>query len=214
MDWHGMPPEEIERKSFEIITRELGDFPLPPDRDAVVKRVIHTTADFEYARTLYFSEGAVEAGLAALRTGAHIVTDTRMAQAGVSKPALEKLGGAVHCFMADADVAEAAKARMTTRAAVSMEKACTLPFPLIVAVGNAPTALLRLRELMLEVKIAPRLIIAAPVGFVNVVESKELIRDAGAPCIVAQGRKGGSTVAAAICNALLYQAVRTEKADG
>lgn len=207
MNWHDMPPEEIERKSFEIITRELGEFQIPPDREAVVKRVIHTTADFEYARNLYFSEDAVEAGLAALRAGAHIVTDTRMAQAGISKPALERLGGTVHCFMADGTVAEAAKARGITRAAVSMEKACTLPYPLILAVGNAPTALLRLRELMLEGKIAPRLIIAAPVGFVNVVESKELIRGAGAPCIVAGGRKGGSTVAAAICNALLYQAL-------
>ena len=199
---------EIEKKSFEIITRELGDFPVLPDRAPILKRVIHTTADFDYARNLYFSEDAVSAAKEALLRGAHIITDTRMAQAGINKAALSELGGAVHCFMSDGDVAEAAKARGITRAAVSMEKACTLEVPLIFAVGNAPTALLRLHELIGEGRVRPRLIIGVPVGFVNVVESKALIKASGLPCIVAEGRKGGSNVAAAICNALLYELTR------
>lgn len=205
MDWHTLPPMDIEKKSFEIITRELGDLPVPPEQAPVLKRVIHTTADFDYAKNLYFSEGSVRAGKEALLGGAHIVTDTKMAEAGINKAILRQLGGAVHCFMSDEDVAAAAKARGITRAAVSMEKACTLDFPLIFAIGNAPTALLRLKELMDEGRIIPKLIIGVPVGFVNVVESKDIIKAAGIPCIIAEGRKGGSNVAAAICNALLYE---------
>lgn len=204
MDWHTLPPQEIELRSFEIIRHELGDTPIPSEQEPILKRVIHTTADFDYVRNLYFSETAVQAGLNALRSGAHIVTDTRMAEAGINKTALSKLGGAVHCFMADADVAAAAKERNITRAAVSMEKACALNVPLIIAVGNAPTALLRLHELIQAGCISPLLVIGAPVGFVHVVESKEIMKNAGVPCIIAEGRKGGSTVAAAICNALLY----------
>lgn len=203
-------PEEIEKESFAIIGRELGEKSIPADREAIVKRVIHTTADFDYVENLCFSPEAVAGALAVLKNGAVIVTDTQMAAAGVNKAALAKLGGRLKCFMADEDVARAAKAGATTRAAASMDKAAALPEALkgslILAVGNAPTALLRLHELIGEERIKPALIIGVPVGFVNVVESKELIMTAGVPYIVARGRKGGSNVAAAVCNALLYQA--------
>ena len=207
-DWRALTPADIERRSFEIITEELGETGFSPLELLVLKRVIHATADFEYAQTLYFSENAAEHGIGLLRRGAHILTDTNMAKAGVNKAALSKLGGDVHCFMADEEVARQAKAQGITRAAVSMEKIAGLPRPLIVAVGNAPTALLRLHELMAGGSAAPDLIVATPVGFVNVVESKQVIQAGKTPCIVARGRRGGSTVAAAICNALLYEAVR------
>ncbi|HWP50462.1 MAG TPA: precorrin-8X methylmutase [Clostridia bacterium] len=207
-DWRALPPADIERRSFEIITEELGKTDFSPVELLVLKRVIHTTADFEYAKTLYFSENAAEHSVQLLMQGAHILTDTNMAKAGVNKTALAKLGGDVHCFMADEEVAQQAKAQGITRAAASMEKIDGLPRPLIVAVGNAPTALLRLHELIAEGMLSPNLIIAAPVGFVNVIESKQIIQTGTTPCIVAQGRRGGSTVAAAICNALLYEAVR------
>jgi precorrin-8X/cobalt-precorrin-8 methylmutase len=201
-------PMEIEKRSFEIITELLGDRELDPDNAPVIKRVIHTTADFEYADTLRFSEYAVQKGIAALRGGCDIVTDTQMARAGINKTALGRLGGTVHCFMSDPDVAQEAQERGITRAAVSMERAAALARPCIFAIGNAPTALLSLKELMEAGRLAPALVIGVPVGFVNVVESKERIMAAGAPYIVSQGRKGGSNVAAAICNALLYQIAR------
>jgi precorrin-8X/cobalt-precorrin-8 methylmutase len=205
MNWHDLPPMAIEKRSFEIITQELGSRQLEPELAPIIKRVIHTTADFDYADTLYFSQHAVKAGKEALLAGATIITDTRMAEAGINKTSLARLNGAVRCFMSDPDVAESAKARNITRAAVSMEKACSIGGPLIIAVGNAPTALLRLSELIAEGQIKPSLIIGVPVGFVNVVESKEVIQASGVPCILAMGRKGGSNVAAAICNALLYE---------
>ena len=201
-------PKDIEKRSFEIITELLGSRRLDPENEPVIKRVIHTTADFDFADNLVFSPHAVEQGLRALRAGCDIVTDTQMAKAGISKPALEKLGGRVHCFMSDADVAQEAQKRGLTRAAVSMERAAALQKPCIFAVGNAPTALLRLRELIDDGRLAPALVIGVPVGFVNVVESKEQILSASVPHIVARGRKGGSAVAAAICNALLYQLTR------
>ena len=201
-------PKDIEKRSFEIITELLGSRRLDPENEPVIKRVIHTTADFDFADSLVFSPHAVEQGLRALRAGCDIVTDTQMAKAGISKPALEKLGGRVHCFMSDADVAQEAQKRGLTRAAVSMERAAALQKPCIFAVGNAPTALLRLRELIDDGRVAPALVIGVPVGFVNVVESKEQILSASVPHIVARGRKGGSAVAAAICNALLYQLIR------
>ena len=201
-------PKDIEKRSFEIITELLGSRRLDPENEPVIKRVIHTTADFDFADNLVFSPHAVEQGLRALRAGCDIVTDTQMAKAGISKPALEKLGGRVHCFMSDADVAQEAQKRGLTRAAVSMERAAALQKPCIFAVGNAPTALLRLRELIDDGRVAPALVIGVPVGFVNVVESKEQILSASVPHIVARGRKGGSAVAAAICNALLYQLTR------
>lgn len=201
-------PKDIEKRSFEIITELLGSRRLDPENEPVIKRVIHTTADFDFADSLVFSPHAVEQGLRALRAGCDIVTDTQMAKAGISKPALEKLGGQVHCFMSDADVAQEAQKRGLTRAAVSMERAAALQKPCIFAVGNAPTALLRLRELIDDGRVAPALVIGVPVGFVNVIESKEQILSASVPHIVARGRKGGSAVAAAICNALLYQLTR------
>ena len=197
-------PAEIERRSFEIIEEELGR-ELDPVQKPIIKRVIHTTADFSYADTLCFSDGAVEAGLAALREGCDIVTDTNMGKSGINKTRLAQYGGEVHCFMADEDVAKEAKSRGTTRAVISMEKSATIGKDVIYAIGNAPTALIRLYELIAEGKIHPKIIIGVPVGFVNVVEAKELIMTADVPYIVARGRKGGSNVAAAICNALLYQ---------
>lgn len=197
-----------------IITQELAarGIALPPENAAVVRRVIHTTADFEYAETLRFTPKAVERGTAALRGGAPIVTDTNMARAGVSQPALARLGGQVHCFMADGEVAAAARAAGTTRAVAAMEKAAREYPGAVLAVGNAPTALFKLCEL-LEAGLRPALVIGVPVGFVNVVESKERLLDAclrwDVPAIVAMGRKGGSTVAAAVCNALLYTAAGT-----
>ncbi len=197
-------PAEIERRSFEIIAEELGERVLDPIQAPVIKRVIHTTADLDYADTLTFTHQAVEAGLAAFRDGAPLVTDTNMAMAGVNKAALKRCGSTVHCFMADGDVAAAARERQTTRACASMEKAAKLGLNGIYAIGNAPTALIRLYELIREGRVRPRLVIGVPVGFVNVVQAKELILTAEVPCIVARGRKGGSNVAAAICNSLLY----------
>ena len=201
-------PMDIEKRSFEIITELLGDTPIAPENELVVKRVIHTSADFDYAKNLAFSEGAVAKGIAALKDGCDIVTDTQMAKAGINKTILGKLGGQVHCFMSDEDVAREAKARGVTRAIVSMERAAKLPKPCIFAIGNAPTALISLHEQILAEKVQPALVIGVPVGFVNVVESKELIIGSPVPYIVARGRKGGSNVAAAICNALLYQITR------
>lgn len=201
-------PMDIEKRSFEIITEILGGRPLEAENELVIKRVIHTTADFDYADNLVFSPGAVAKGIAALRAGCHIVTDTSMAMSGINKTVLGRLGGQVHCFIADPDVAEEAKARGVTRSTVSMERAARLEQPCIFAVGNAPTALIALHELMAAGKVKPALVIGVPVGFVNVVESKELILADDVPSIVARGRKGGSNVAAAICNALLYQITR------
>ena len=201
-------PAEIEKRSFEIITELLGDRKLDSENELVIKRVIHTTADFDYADNLVFSEHAVRKGIEALKAGCDIVTDTQMARSGINKTVLEKLGGAVHCFMSDPEVAAEAKSRGITRAVVSMEHAARLTKPLIFAIGNAPTALMRLRELIDAGEVAPALVIGVPVGFVNVVESKEQIIQSSAPHIVARGRKGGSNVAAAIVNALLYQISR------
>ena len=201
-------PMDIEKRSFEIITEILGDRQLPPENELVIKRVIHTSADFDYVDNLCFSEGAVARALEALRGGCDIVTDTQMAKAGINKTILGKLGGQVHCFMSDEDVAKEARERGITRATVSMERAAALDKPCIFAIGNAPTALFSLDAQIKAGKIRPALIIGVPVGFVNVVESKEMIMEAGVPYIVARGRKGGSNVAAAICNALLYQIQR------
>ena len=198
-------PEEIEKKSMEIITSELGGRTWPEPEFSIVKRCIHTSADFDYAQNLCFSENAANIGLEALKNGAHIVTDTRMAWSGINKAKLAQFGGEAHCFMSDPDVAAEAKERGVTRAAICMERGAALDQPVIFAIGNAPTALIRLYELMQEGKVKPALIIGAPVGFVNVVESKELIMEAGAPYIVPRGRKGGSNIAATICNAMLYR---------
>ena len=199
-------PAEIEKRSFEIITEELGDRNIAPENELVVKRAIHTTADFDYADNLVFSKDAVKRACEALKNGACIVTDTNMGKAGINKKSLARFGGEVFCFMADEDVAREARENGTTRAVASMEKAAAMDRDCIYAIGNAPTALVRLYELIQEGRVHPKLIIGVPVGFVNVEASKELILTLpDTPYIVARGRKGGSNVAAAICNALLYQ---------
>lgn len=197
-------PRDIEKRSFEIITEEM-DPKIPEDEKApIIKRVIHTSADFEYAKTMCFSDDVVKNTLEAIKNGACIVTDTQMGKAGINKNSLAKYGGEVYCFMSDEDVAQTAKENGTTRATASMDKASLLDKPVIFAIGNAPTALVRLYELIKEGKVNPALIIGVPVGFVNVIQSKELIMSLDVPYIVARGRKGGSNVAAAICNALIY----------
>jgi precorrin-8X/cobalt-precorrin-8 methylmutase len=197
-------PQDIEKRSFEIITEELGDVQLDPVNEPIIKRVIHTTADFDYLENLYFSENAVKDIQNAIKNGAVIVTDTQMAKSGINKKELAKYGGEVLCFMSDEDVAENAKANGTTRAVASMEKAAKLDRDVIFAIGNAPTALVKIFELINQKKLSPKGIIATPVGFVNVVEAKNLIITTPCPKIVAKGRKGGSNVAAAVCNAILY----------
>lgn len=206
--YKNIKPMDIEKRSFEIIGSLIGEGKIDAENEAVVKRVIHTSADFDYVENLIFSEEAVKKGIDALKNGCDIVTDTQMAKAGINKTILGKLGGEVHCFMADEDVALEAKQRGVTRAVVSMERAAALAKPCIFAIGNAPTALIRLHDMVKEEKLDPALIIGVPVGFVNVVESKELILASDIPHIVARGRKGGSNVAAAICNALIYQIMR------
>ena len=201
-------PNDIEKRSMEIIAEELGEVKLDEEKLSIIKRVIHTSADFDYVRTLHFSEDAVQKALEALKNGATIVTDTNMAKAGINKAGMDKLGCKAVCYMADPDVAAQAKIEGSTRAAACMEKACLIEGPVIIAIGNAPTALVRLDELIKAGTIKPELIIGVPVGFVNVVEAKELIMQAGVPYIVARGRKGGSNVAAAICNALIYKLTR------
>lgn len=209
-------PGDIEKRSFEIITEELGERTFDPLEEPIIKRCIHTSADFDYADQLYFSPGAVKIGIEAIKKGARIVTDTNMGKAGVNKTALGKFGGEVLCFMADEDVAEAAKREGTTRAVASVKKAAALTAkgadrPLILAVGNAPTALIEAYELIQKGEFAPDLVIGVPVGFVNVIPAKERIMEAGVPCIVARGRKGGSNIAAAICNALIYMSFNKTK---
>lgn len=197
-------PADIEKKSFSIISEILGDRTFDPLQEPIIKRAIHTSADFDYADNLYFSQGVVSQLLDAIRQGADIVTDTQMAKAGISKKTLQRFGGQVHCFISDEDVAREAKERGVTRAVVSMERACSIRKPLIFAIGNAPTALLHIKTLTEEGRLSPVGVVGVPVGFVNVVESKEEMMKTEIPCIVARGRKGGSNIAAAICNALLY----------
>ncbi len=201
-----LAPAEIEKRSFEIITSELEEkgIVLDPVNEPVIKRCIHTSADFEYAKTLSFSEGAVEKLKELIRGGAYIVTDTNMALAGINKKKLATFGGEALCYMADEEVAAEAKERGITRAAVSMEKAARLDRDVIFAIGNAPTALIRLHEMMKEGIYTPKFVIGVPVGFVNVVASKELFLDSDVPYIINRGRKGGSNISAAICNAVLY----------
>jgi precorrin-8X/cobalt-precorrin-8 methylmutase len=201
-----MHPEEIERRSFAIIAELLAGKKTDRENEHVIKRCIHASADPEYADSLYFSDRAVFLLEEALKGGCRIVTDTRMAQAGINGRLAAKWGVEVLCFMGDADVAEEAAARGIPRAVVSMEKAMELAGPVLFAVGNAPTILLRLYDAITRENYVPCGIVAVPVGFVNVVESKELILRTPVPCIAARGRKGGSSIAAAVCNALLLHA--------
>ena len=204
IELENVKPRDIESRSFAIITEELGDKQLIPGTELIVKRCIHTSADFDYADNLAFSEDVVNKAIEAIKNGACIVTDTQMAKSGINKKALARYGGEVYCFMSDEDVAKEPKEKGSTRATVCMDKAAAMDKPLIFAICNAPTALVRLYELITEGKLKPELIIGVPVGFVNVVQSKELIMETDAPYIVAKGRKGGSNIAACIVNALLY----------
>ncbi|OLR62661.1 precorrin-8X methylmutase [Anaerostipes sp. 992a] len=199
-------PSEIEKKSMEMITEELGERKFPEYEEPVVKRCIHTSADFDYANNLIFSEDAARQAIQAIRDGASIITDTRMAASGINKKRLAQFGGQVYCFMDHEDVAQEAKERGCTRAVICMERGAKMEGPVIFAIGNAPTALIHLYELIQDGKVDPVLVIGVPVGFVNVIESKELFLESEIPHIIAKGRKGGSTIAAAICNALIYQA--------
>ena len=197
-------PREIEQRSMETITKELNGRTWPEPEFSVIKRCIHTSADFDYADNLCFSPDACQIGIEALKNGADIVTDTKMAMSGINKNKLATFGGQVHCYISDPDVVEEAKARGCTRSTVSMERGARIQKPVIFVIGNAPTALIELDRLIKEGAVKPALIVGVPVGFVNVVESKELIMQAGVPYIVARGRKGGSNIGAAIINALLY----------
>lgn len=200
-------PEEIEKRSFAIIAEELKErnLILPKEQEMITKRVIHTSADFEYAQTMTYSKNAVCIIKKLILNGADIVTDTNMTLAGINKKVLARYGGEAHCFMADEEVARIAKERRVTRAVVSMEKASKIEKPVIFAIGNAPTALIQLYEMMQKDSFRPAFIIGVPVGFVNVEAAKELIMETDIPYIINRGRKGGSTVAAAICNAVLYE---------
>ena len=208
MDIEYIKPAEIEKRSFEILTAELSErgTVLTGDTASVIKRCIHTTADFDYAETMHFSDGAVQKLKELIRSGASIVTDTNMALSGISKKEFAKYGGKLFCFMAEEDVAKEAKERKITRASVSMEKAMHLDAPVIFVIGNAPTALITLHEHY-------TFVIGVPVGFVNVEAAKELIIATEIPYIINAGRKGGSNVAAAIVNAVLYQ-MREEPEEG
>ena len=200
-------PSDIEKRSFEIIGEELNKMGivLPAENESVIKRAIHTSADFDYAHTLKFSKDAVKTACNLIKCGADIVTDTNMGLTGINKKTLAKYGGEVHCFMADEDVALEAKEKGVTRAYVSMQRAAKIGKPVIFAIGNAPTALVSLYEMFKSGEFTPDFVIGVPVGFVNVEVSKELIMSTDIPYIVNEGRKGGSNIAAAICNALLYQ---------
>ena len=200
-------PGDIEKRSFEIIGEELEKMgiEIPEDKAFLIKRAIHTTADFDYAKSLYFSEGVIKKAAKLIREGAIIVTDTNMAKSGINASEVSRYGGDVLCFMADEDVAKEAKERGITRACVSMERAAKLNKKVIFAIGNAPTALISIKEMMDESGFMPELVIGVPVGFVNVEYAKELIIESGCDCIVNRGRKGGSNVCAAICNAILYE---------
>lgn len=199
-------PKDIEKRSFEIISEELAakGKALPLEYQHIIKRCIHTSADFDYADTMYFGEGVVEKIEDAIKNGCTIVTDTNMAMAGINKSRLSNCGSDVMCFISQEKVAEEARERGVTRSYVSMEWAILLEKPVIFAVGNAPTALLSIMDLVKKEKINPVAVIGVPVGFVNVVESKELLIESGIPCIVNRGRKGGSNIAACIVNAILY----------
>ena len=200
-------PQDIEKRSFAIISKELEEkgIVLPKEQELVTKRAIHTSADFDYAKTMTYSAHAVGIAKKLIQNGADIVTDTNMALAGVNKKELAKYGGEAHCFMAEEEVAKIAKERGVTRAAVSMEKEAQIEKPVIFTIGNAPTALIELYEMIQSGKYRPAFIIGVPVGFVNVEAAKDLILKTDVPYIINRGRKGGSNIAAAICNALLYE---------
>lgn len=199
-------PMDIEKRSFEIIGEEMGPHNFTERELKIIKRVIHTTADFEYKDIVYIREGAIEAALEVLKKGTTIYTDTKMALSGISKKGLKDLNSEAVCFVSDEKVSEIAKERGVTRSMAAVEKAVEDGVEFFVF-GNAPTALFRLKELILEGKANAKFILAAPIGFVGAAESKEEIEKLDIPMITVRGRKGGSTVAAAIVNALMYMVV-------
>ncbi|MBO8171522.1 MAG: precorrin-8X methylmutase [Bacillaceae bacterium] len=196
-------PQEIEGKSFQIITEELGEHSFTEEQYPVVQRVIHASADFELGRSLIFHPDAIRAGIEAVRTGKRVVADVQMVQVGISKARLEKFGGDVKVYISDPDVVEEAKRLNTTRAIVSMRKAAKEAEGGIFAIGNAPTALLELIRLVKEGEARPGLIIGMPVGFVSAAESKEELAKLDVPFITNRGRKGGSAVTVAAVNAII-----------
>lgn len=204
--FENVTPYEIEKRSMEIISHELCALGiiLDKEKEPVIKRAIHASADFDYAQNLYFSDNVIEKALDLLKKGTSIVTDTKMALSGINKKELSRYGISIYNFIDDKDIAVAAAQNNTTRSAACIDKACEMEKPVIFVIGNAPTALVRIYELYNEGVFKPALVIGVPVGFVNVVQAKELIIQSGLPCIIARGRKGGSNIAAAICNALLY----------
>jgi precorrin-8X/cobalt-precorrin-8 methylmutase len=207
-----LKPLDIEKRSFGIIDKELKEknIILPADRENIIKRVIHASADFEYADTMYFSNGATERAKELLLSGCIIVTDTNMALSGINKKTLTELGCEAYCFMNDERIAESSKKTGKTRAYLSMHHAVKLfkEKKVMFVSGNAPTALIALKEIYDEKTYRPDFIIGVPVGFVNVVEAKEMIMETDIPCIINKGRKGGSNIAAAIVNALMYELKR------
>jgi precorrin-8X/cobalt-precorrin-8 methylmutase len=206
-----MKPDEIESLSFSIIDKEAGEHGFPPDAWRIVRRMIHTSADFEYLRTVRFHPRAIEAGIAAIRAGKAVVTDTRMAQAGIRKVLIERFGGSVACFIDDPEVVRRAAENGSTRAGVAVDTAMERTEGGIYVVGNAPTALFRLLELIREKRANPALIVGLPVGFVNAAESKAALVEIDHPYISNIGRKGGSNVAASVINALALLAEGNEK---
>jgi precorrin-8X/cobalt-precorrin-8 methylmutase len=208
-----MDPAKIESLSFKIIEEEAGEHGLEAERWAVVRRLIHTTADFDYIKQTRFHQQGVEAGISAIRTGAAIVTDTRMAQAGITTTHLAPFGSEVHCFINHEEVIAAARADNTTRAAAAVSRARELLEGGIAVIGNAPTALIELVRLFQQGRVRPALVVGMVVGFVNAVEAKELLMDSGLVYITVAGRKGGSAVAAATVNALADLAAKKSKAN-
>ena len=197
-------PEEIEAESFRMIDAEVGPHQFDDQQWPVVRRVIHTTADFSFAEATAFSFAAVPRGIDALRSGVKILCDTNMVLSGINKTRLAKLGGMAVCYVADADVAAAAKEQGVTRSIMALRKGVAEGCNLFL-IGNAPTALFELLRLAAAGEVAPALVVGVPVGFVGAVESKEALYRSELPCICCRGRKGGSAIAAAILNALMIQ---------
>ncbi|WP_163335645.1 precorrin-8X methylmutase [Desulfopila sp. IMCC35008] len=205
-----MQPHEIERLSFEIIDAEAGDHDFPADQWPVVRRMIHTSADFDYIHSVRFSENAHTIGVEALKAGKNVVVDTNMVKSGIRRKLVEGFGGRVECLMTEPRVAEIAEERGTTRAKAAVDAALDVMDGGIYVVGNAPTALLRLLELMDQGKARPALVVGLPVGFVKAAESKELLCSSPYSYISNVGRKGGSNIAASVVNALIVLATGRE----
>jgi len=198
-----MKLQEIEKESFRIIDQEAGEHGFPQDQWNIVRRMIHTTADFDYIHTVRFHPQAVQAGIKAIKQGKNIITDTEMAKVGIQKANLDAFGARVMCFINDPNVIDLARKKKTSRAAVAVDHAIPFMEDGIYAIGNAPTALFRLLELMKQDIACPALVIGLPVGFVNAAESKAALMGFKVPFISNVGRKGGSNVAASVVNSLI-----------